>query len=79
MMLNDGMEEIGKGESENCFSLEAIEIPNTIKRIQDGVYRWCERLTAVRRGDGLEEIDRRDFYKCALLEHIASYPTPSNG
>jgi hypothetical protein len=70
VILNDGLEEIGKYAFMDCFSLKVIAMPNTVRAIKDGAFRWCESLTTVTLGDGLEEIGGGAFCKCYLLEHI---------
>ena len=38
VMLNDGLEEIGKNEFDECTSIHKIIIPNVVKMIKDGAF-----------------------------------------
>ena len=73
MTLGDGIEEIGGHAFWNCTSLEQIVIPNDGKRIKNGTFRGCSRLTTVQLGNGLEETGVYAFstyWNCPSLEQI---------
>ncbi len=56
VILNKELEEIGMRAFADCQSLESIVIPNAIKRIEEGTFNGCWRLTSATLRDGLEEI-----------------------
>ena len=74
VILNNGLEEIGKRAFKGCTSLERIVIPPTVKAIVDEAFADCTRLTIVILNDVLEEIGVCAFYGCSSLEHIEIPP-----
>ena len=74
-ILNDGLEEIGRGAFRLCTSLERIEIPPAVRVIEDSAFIGCSGLTAAILGDGLEEIGACAFFGCFSLERIEIIPT----
>ncbi len=69
VILNDGLEEIGKDAFSFC-ALREIIIPNAVKRIQEYAFSNCYGLTAVALGNGLEEIGAGAFRYCDTLREI---------
>jgi hypothetical protein len=74
VILNDGLEEIGRGAFGECASLEEIVIPNSVKTIQAGAFRQCRWLTTLTLGNGLEEIGANAFGGCESIEQIVIPP-----
>jgi hypothetical protein len=70
VILNDGLEEIGKKAFYYCKSLEKIVIPNKVRVIKDSAFRRCRGLTTVILGEGLEEIGAGAFTTCISLREI---------
>ena len=66
MILNDGLEEIGEYAFSGC-ALVRINIPPSVRVIEEGVFSWCRGLTTVILNDGLEEIGKEVFTRCALV------------
>ncbi len=52
---------------EQCYSLEHIVIPKTVKRIEMYAFYDCTGMTSVTLGEGLEEIGKGAFRDCRLL------------
>lgn len=62
VILPDGVEEIGFAAFDGLRALETINIPSSVKIIDDFAFRWCESLKNVYIPDGLTEIGREAFY-----------------
>lgn len=56
--------EIPESAFENCYYMETVTLPSTIRRIGLGAFRYCNALTGVTAPAVLEEIDNQAFYNC---------------
>ena len=70
VVINDGVEKIGKGSFMNCISLGSIKLPSTVTEISCSAFYNCDRLKEVVVNKGLMEIGNKAFYGCTLLESI---------
>ena len=70
MIINDGLEEIGRGVFQYCSSLERIIIPNAVKRIKKYAFSGCVEMMTVTLGEGLKEIGEHAFERCESLQRI---------
>ncbi len=70
VILNDGLEEIGRYAFWKCASLQEIVIPNAVRSIKDGAFQLCTGLTTVTFGEGLREIETWAFNSCESLHEI---------
>ena len=61
---------IADGAFENCKSLTAITIPNSVKEISNEAFTDCELLTTVNLPDDLESIGDEAFQGCKSLKSI---------
>ena len=75
MILNDGLEEIGKWAFAYCRSLERIVIPCGIKVIDKWAFEHFSQLTTVELNHGLEKIGANAFRYCTLLREISIPPS----
>ena len=55
----------------NCFSLESIEIPNSITVILSDMFKGCINLKDVKLPDNITRISDYAFYGCSKLPSIA--------
>ncbi len=53
-----------------CFSLESILIPNTVKTIGSSAFRYCKGLTSIVIPESVTTIDDRAFAYCESLQSI---------
>ena len=76
-VLNEGLEALGTDEYSKAGSwngvfesstLEHVELPSTLKRIEYSAFRDCEGLRSVVLPDGLEVIGRRAFRDTGLTQ-----------
>ena len=51
-------------------TFEAIYIPSTVKSVGEGAFQWCENLTTIYGGQGLEDFEKYAFTGCAVLETL---------
>jgi hypothetical protein len=70
VILNDGLEEIGRSEFYLCTLLQRIIIPNTVKTIKKWAFEQCSGLMSVTLGNGLQEIGDGAFSGCTSLQEI---------
>jgi hypothetical protein len=75
VILNHGLEEIGRFAFSKCTSLRGIDVPPTVKSIKYESFRECSSLTTVTLHDGLEEIGAWAFVRCTSLRGIDVPPT----
>lgn len=48
LVLHEGLEYIGNNAYQECSQLEYLELPSTLKRIDDNAFLGCERLDTVK-------------------------------
>jgi len=68
--LTEGLETIGGKAFRNCFSLENIQLPNTVTSISRNAFEDCMHLREVELNEGLRAIKKRAFAKCSSLVRI---------
>ena len=54
--LCEGLLEIGMGAFRGCNALKTINIPSTVRVINDGALHDCQQLEEVKFCEGLQEI-----------------------
>ncbi len=59
--------EIGNSAFMDCKDLESVEIPNTVKVINDRAFFACSKLTSINIPNGVETIGKYAFYNCESL------------
>lgn len=74
VILEEGLERIGKYGFTNCMSLTNISIPNTVISLGESAFEGCISLTSVSLSSGLTRIDNGIFKGCEKLAAI-SIPT----
>ena len=75
-ILNDGLEEIGKQEFQGCM-LVCIDIPSSVRAIENRAFYNCSGLMTATLNNGLEEIGEKAFRGCALV--CIGPPPPCQG
>lgn len=68
--LSNGLEVIDNGAFAGCASLEAIELPETLFRLEDRTFEGCASLKTAKLPAGLEIIQNSVFAWCEALEEI---------
>ena len=58
------METIGNSAFETCISLTEINIPNSVKAIDDNAFYGCLNLKKIFLGNGIEKIGTDAFKEC---------------
>jgi len=53
--------------NKKCIA-EEIELPETIKKISEAAFYYCEKLKSIRTGNNIKFIENIAFYKCTSLE-----------
>ncbi len=64
------LETIGGRAFGNCFALERIQLPTSVKSISRGAFEDCIQLRDVELNEGLTRIKTRAFGNCVSLERI---------
>jgi hypothetical protein len=77
IVLNDGLQKIGRSAFSNCKSLESISVPSTVLQIGECAFARCESLREVMLHGEITEIVYRAFRKCESLEAFR-FPTLSS-
>ena len=77
--LNEGLETLGEGDGSDerelrgvfeGSSLETVELPSTLRRIEIDAFANCRNLRSVQLPERLEMIGDRSFYGCGLTEVV---------
>jgi hypothetical protein len=72
--LPEGLQVIGKFWFRGCASLTTMNVPSSVKKIQDFAFLRCVSLASLDLPEGLQSIG---FRSCARCESLASLPIPS--
>jgi len=70
VIIENGVENIGKNAFVDQYSLISVEIPDSVTRIEYGAFRNCCSLMNVSLGNGLTEIGGSAFEDCYSLVSI---------
>jgi len=70
VVLNEGLQTIGRAAFSNCSSLERITLPSTLTEISVETFYECTRLREVILHEGIQKIGRGSFVGCTALEYI---------
>jgi hypothetical protein len=62
--LWEGLKKIGENAFYSCKLLQDIEIPLSVKIIDNEAFISCSQLTNVQLGEGLKKIGERAFAEC---------------
>jgi len=68
--LPENVTEIEGSAFADCKSLEQVNIPNTVKRINYEAFHCCSSLKTITIPEGVTEIGRRAFADCKSLEQV---------
>ncbi len=61
---------LGPGVFCNCTSLTSLELPDTLKSIEDFTFYNCSSLTSITLNEGITLIDDGAFGKCSALTEV---------
>ena len=75
VVLNNGLEKIGKNTFAHCSSLHHIIIPSSVTSIGAGAFRNCVSLATIVLNNGLQRIGDSAFNNCTSLRHIIIPPS----
>eukprot|EP00980_Cylindrotheca_fusiformis_P000200 scaffold41_cov99-Cylindrotheca_fusiformis.AAC.1 len=70
LVLNEGLERIGRGAFRECYCLTEVEIPSTVKVIGDWAFQYCKLLARLVLNEGLERIGEYAFFDCRSLTEV---------
>lgn len=70
VILNEGLQKMGKFVFKDCTSLESINTPSALTEITYGTFCNCEKLSEVVLNEGVRKIGEVAFYNCLALESI---------
>ena len=73
--VKDGTTVIASRAMYECGSIKNIELPDSIKRIDENVFEGCSSLESVYIPIGVTDIGNRAFYNCSSLSEIAIPPS----
>ena len=61
---------LGMGAFYNAYYLTSIELPNSITKIDDWAFEYCEGLSSIELPSSLTTIGEGAFYECTALQSI---------
>eukprot|EP00980_Cylindrotheca_fusiformis_P011038 scaffold2534_cov48-Cylindrotheca_fusiformis.AAC.1 len=70
LVLNEGLEQVGKGAFYECKSLTEVDFPSSVKVIDIGAFFKCELLGRLGLKEGLERIEEAAFCYCESLTEV---------
>lgn len=68
-IIESGVEEIENGAFSDC-QITFVKIPDSVKKIGDGAFRNCAKLTNIETPGALSELNDGVFYNCGVLETV---------
>lgn len=66
VVINDGVEDIGRGAFDDCVNLSSVIIPDSVTSIHMDAFRGCSNLTSVILSDNITAIGAWAFYGSGL-------------
>lgn len=78
VIIPNGVTRIGMDAFRGCKELLSIEIPSTVKTIEQDAFYQCESLKEIILNEGLEQIGGGAFSICKVLESIVIPASVSN-
>ena len=70
VVLNEGVQRIGRNAFSYCESLESITLPLTVTEIDNYAFQHCTKLKEIILNKGLKRIGTSAFYKCTELREV---------
>ena len=70
IVLNEGLEIIGKRCFENCSELKTVTLPRSLRKIGEYAFADCHSLKYIRIPEGLQKIDAYVFKNCFALKSV---------
>ena len=70
VVMNDGVEVIGKSAFHSCISLRSVTIPDSVTSIEERAFYNCSGLTNVTIPDSVTSIDGYAFENCSGLTSV---------
>ncbi len=70
VIINDGITNISKKAFYRCFSLESVEIANTVETIENSAFYGCIKLTDITIPESVKTIEANAFASCQSLTTI---------
>ena len=69
-VVREGTEVICDDAFEQCYSLQSVTIPNSVKSIGDKAFMWCEFLQSVTIPNSVTSIGNEAFSACRSLQSV---------
>lgn len=66
IVLNDGLQEIGKYSFVDCWNLLSVIMPHSLRTIEESAFRNCYGLRTVVLNEGLERIGNLAFKRTSI-------------
>ena len=76
VILNEGLESINYGDFYYCINLKSIEIPGTVRFIDQSAFRQCSSLKKLVLKEGLQEI-KTSAFQYAFSDDAEPFEIPS--
>lgn len=70
VIIEEGVTSIGESAFYSCDNLEGIQIPNTVKRIEDDAFRSCRGMKSIIIPNSVTSIGANAFFGCSRLKTI---------
>jgi hypothetical protein len=76
-LLSESMEELGEYSFSGCEDLESVVIPNGLKYIRKGAFRWCNKLGEINLPSTIESVGEDAFCGCKNITITIDKPKGS--
>jgi len=70
VVIENGVESIGKYAFYDCTGLTSVTIPNSVETIGEGAFKGCTGLTSITIGNSVTSIGSSAFWNCTGLTSI---------
>lgn len=68
--LPEGLTELGNYVLQNCTGITKLQLPKTLKKINEGAFSGCAKIKAFTLPPSVENIGKRAFEKCTELKEM---------
>lgn len=70
LIIQTGIQNVGKNAFESCSELEDVAIPESVKKIDDRAFSGCSKIREIIIPDGVTSIGQYTFSRCNNIKNV---------